>query len=331
MTKINYSSRLQNDNDSFEARCNGLKSGYAISEKTGKRVYCKHVTKEDGPFYCPKCNSKAIVRKCAEKEDHFAHKTRLSPVLTKKDQSLHTVCKDSICDYLSKQYPNGNWATERPIPESKRLGTTMIVPDISGRINNIPVAIEVQKTAYTLNKIKEKTEIYNKWGIYVLWIVPLREELGDKDFRPRLYEKYLHAMYFGRAYYWIPTKPNRLLPVHFSYSCRYIQPTSFYEDGDEKSFGGFFLTYKTIKKPISVGYIDIATELKKTERPIFKNNKWEEEIPACKIMMDTKETWWSKNEKEKMINAMENSHYQNEEFNSDDWYDSYDSYENDFS
>ena len=87
--------------DSIEARCNGLKSGYAIIEKTGKRVYCAYVTKKDGPFYCPKCNSTAIVRKCSEKEDHFAHKPRLSPVLTAKDQSLHTECKNFICNHIA--------------------------------------------------------------------------------------------------------------------------------------------------------------------------------------------------------------------------------------
>lgn len=317
--------------DSVESRCNGLKRGYAISEKTGKKVFCAYVTKKDGPFYCPKCNSTAIVRKCSEKEDHFAHKPRLSPILTVKDQSLHTECKNSICNYLSKQFPEGNWAVERSIPASERLETKMIIPDISGRINNIPVAIEVQKTAYTLNKIREKTEIYNKWGVCVLWIIPLREELGDDDFRPRLFEKYLHAMYFGRAYYWIPTKPNWLLPVHYSFSCRYIEPTSFFdEDGEEKSFGGYYLAYKTIKKPNSNGYIDIATELKKVERPLFINKKWNEEIPACKIMMDNREKWWSKHEKEEMINAMENMPYQHEDFDSEDWYDSYDYYEDEF-
>lgn len=231
---------------------------------------------------------------------------------------------------MSNQFPDGKWAVERAIDASKSLGTKRIVPDISGRINGIPIAIEVQKTAYTLNKIKEKTEIYNKWNVYVLWIIPLREELGDDDFRPRLFEKYLHAMCFGRAYYWVPTKPTRLLPVHFSYSCRYIEPTSFYdEDGEEKSFGGYYLPYKTIKRPDSIGYIDIATELKSVERHLFKNKKWDEEIPACRIMMDNKEKWWSENEKEEIMHTMENSHYQHEDFDSEEWYDSYDYYGDD--
>lgn len=312
--------------DSVDARCNGLRNGCAVSERTGKKVYCAYVTKIDGPFYCPKCGSSVIVRKCSEKEDHFAHKPRLSPVLTQKDQSLHTECKNAICNYLSQQFPNGNWAVERPINASEKLGTKTIVPDISGRIGGMPIAIEVQKTAYTLNKIKEKTEIYSKRNVFVLWIIPLKKDLGDDVFRPRLYEKYLHAMYFGRAYYWIPTKPSSLLPVHFSYSCRYITPTSFYnEDGEEKSFGGYYLAYKTLKKPNSIGYIDIATGLKGIDRPMFSNKKWDEEIPACKIMMDTNETWWSKDEKEEMIAAVENTSPQIED--PVEWYDSYDCFE----
>jgi competence protein CoiA len=309
--------------DNKSARCDGLVGGYAIRVQTNKRVYCDNVNKEDGPFYCPICMSPVIVRKCSEKEDHFAHKPRLSPVLTTKDQSLHTECKNSICKYLAEKYPEGKWAVERKIDGNPEKGIKTVVPDISGRINNVPIAIEVQRSTYTLGKIKDKTEQYYKWGVYVLWIIPLREDLGNDDFRPRLFEKYLHAMYYGRAYYWIPTKPNKLLPVHFSFSARYIEPTSFFdEEGEEHNFGDYYLPYKTIKKPNYNGFIDIATDLKKVERPLFKNKKWEEKIPACKIMMDMKEVWWPNNEKEKLIENM--SKYGH--FSEDDYYDAFDSY-----
>ena len=309
--------------DSRSARCDGLIGGYAVSVRTNKKVFCNIVTKTDGPFYCPKCMSPAIVRKCSEKEDHFAHKPKLSPILTSKDQSLHTECKNSICEYLAEKYPDGGWKVERPIESSLKRGTKRIVPDISGRINSIPIAIEIQKSTYTLNKIQDKTEQYYKWGIFVLWIIPLREDLGIDDFRPRLFEKYLHAMYYGRAYYWIPTKPNKLLPVHFSFSARYIEPTSFIdENGEEQNFGGEYRLYKTIKKPNYDGFIDIATDLKNVERPLFRNPKWAENIPACKIMMDTKEAWWSKNEKEKLISNMSSDC----QYNEDEYYDSFDNY-----
>ena len=315
-----------NSRDSYLARCNGLKRGYAISEKTGRTVFCEDVTKKDGPFYCPRCRSTVIVRKCTEKEDHIAHKSRCSPVLTEKDQTLHTECKRTICNYLSQKYPSGNWEIERPIEGRPEKGLKRIVPDISGRIDNIPIAIEVQKTAYTLNKIKEKTEQYYKRRVYVLWIIPLKQDLGEDDFRPRLFEKYLHAMYYGRAYYWTPTKPNLILPVHFSYSCRYIEPTAFYdEEGEEQSFGGYYLAYKTIKKPNHNGFVDIATDFVHKERPLFKNSKWEEEIPKCKILLDRMETWWSKNEKEKLIESLSNA--LQDYCDGDDNYDSYDLYE----
>ena len=57
---------------------------------------------------------------------------------------------------------------------------------------------------------------------------------------------------------------------------------------------------------------------------MFVNKKWSEELPACKIMMDSRKRWWSDNEKEEVIAEMSNYSYQdyNEEF-----YDSYDSYE----
>ena len=63
---------------------------------------------------------------------------------------------------------------------------------------------------------------------------------------------------------------------------------------------------------------------------MFKNKKWDQEIHACKIMMDIRDTWCSKKEKEEMINAMKDIHYQHEDIDSENWYDSYDYYEDDF-
>ena len=79
------------DNDVNESRCPGLVAGYALRKEDNQKVEATSVTKSDGPFYCAKCGSEAIVRKCSEKEDHFAHKAAKTPIATKKDKRLHEV------------------------------------------------------------------------------------------------------------------------------------------------------------------------------------------------------------------------------------------------
>jgi len=250
------------EKDSLNARCSGLSKGFALTKSENKKVFAQEVTKENGPFYCPVCLSDVIVRKCADKIDHFAHNARLSPAFTSKNQILHDKCKEEICNYLKTIFPEGNWETERPIPINKYRGwDNEIIPDISGRFGGkkgVPIAIEIQKSSYTINKIFKKTVEYSKRGIYVLWVVPLEEDLGNEPFRPRLYEKYLHSIYFGRTYYWTPKSSPNIIPIHYSPENRYIEQSTWYDTdyGEERNAGGIYLTYKTIKIP---NYINECT------------------------------------------------------------------------
>jgi competence CoiA-like predicted nuclease len=213
--------------DILTARCRGLASHAAVIQRTMTIIHAEDASKEMGPFLCPSCLSEAIVRKCSEKVDHFAHKARLSPIIRAKDHELHETVSRELLETLINIYPNGNWAKDRPIMKNEEKGLKEIVPDLSGRDNNKnPIAIEIQYTPYTIPKIYNKTIEYQKRKIFVIWIVPLREELGDDCFRPRLFEKYLHSMYYGRVYYYTPNQDKKILPVHFSPAKRWIDETS---------------------------------------------------------------------------------------------------------
>ena len=292
-----------NKYNSIEARCYELANGVAMKKSNNEKVNAKEVTKSDGPFYCPNCLSEAIVRKCTEKIDHFAHNARLSPAITSKDHTLHNKCRDEICNYLKIKYPKGNWKTERAIPKNESVGRKKdIIPDISGRFGDkntgIPVAIEIQKSSYTLNKIYNKTVEYAKLNIYVIWIVPLAKDLGDEPFRPRLYEKYLHSMYYGRTFYWTPKISPKIIPIHYSPTKRYIDETMFFDIdlGEEVTFGGYYLTYRTMKTPNYGKECFIDTDLKKNSRKEFvpKNNK--KIVPKSLILIDKQQKWWSSDE-----------------------------------
>lgn len=284
--------------DSFDARCFGLVGHQAIIKATNKVINAEAAKKAEGPFYCPSCLSEAIVRKCTDKTDHFAHKARYSSILHKKETSLHNRCRDEICASLQELFPEGKWACERKIPATENGNTKDLIPDISGRIHNMPIAIEVQTSSYTIPHIYEKTEQYKKRGVYVIWLVPLKTRLGDAFFRPRLFEKYLHSMYYGRIYYWYFGEGTKLHPVHFSPAKRYIETSTWFDTdlGEQRTVGGYDLTYKTIKSPNYGGTIDISTDFIPTARKHFHPANVKKGIPDSLIYLDKLIWWWNKDE-----------------------------------
>jgi competence protein CoiA len=285
--------------DIITARCHGLVNQKAISLQTMDFVCASDVIKEDGPFMCPSCLSDAIVRKCTEKEDHFAHKARLSPIIQSQDRELHDVVQNELLEYLVNNYPKGNWAKERTISRNDEKGLLEIVPDISGRDNNRkPIAVEIQNSAYTLRKIHIKTVEYQKRNIAVLWLVPLKEELGEEVFRPRLFEKYLHSMYYGRVYYYIPNRNKKIVPVHFSPAKRWIEESTWYDVDmqEQRTEGGYFLTYRTIKSPNFGDELELSKDFKIEENMGFQHKNVKKEVPKCITLQDTLKPWWSNQE-----------------------------------
>lgn len=300
--EIEIEQELQNDKefDTKISRCFGLTEQKAIKKSDNKSVYAENVNRADGPFFCPVCLSEAIVRKCSNKVDHFAHKARQSPLIRKKDKVLHNKCRDDIFNLLNAKFPNGKWATAREIPANKDKGYKEVVPDISGRIGDIPVAIEVQLSPYTIKRISDKVIEYQKRNpkVAVLYIIPLYEELGEEPFRPRLFEKYLHSIYNGRVYYWTPSSETMLLPVHFSPAKRWIEETTWFDTEleEERSEGGFWWTYRTIKKPNYGKPVDITTDFFKDPRKSYVPNNVKKAIPECTLFIDKQKKWWDKDE-----------------------------------
>ncbi|MBC2734076.1 MAG: hypothetical protein HF981_06935 [Desulfobacteraceae bacterium] len=279
--------------------CYGLLPGYAKNKVTNRKHFAESATKSDGPFYCPLCYSDAIIRKCVDKIDHFAHTARLSPIIKATEGHLHKECKEEICSELSKMFPEGKWDVERVIPERHYQDLPKLVPDISGRINDQRLAIEIQASSLSIKKIIRRIEGYSKRNIPILWIVPLSEPLGNKTFRPRLFERYLHSIYFGRTYYWSPGQGTTLTPVHYSLASRYIDYSEWRdENGEFQEAGGYDKYYKIIKKPLYGQLIKIETDfrLNYRKRPFTPPNE-SKSIPPSLTWQDRLNIWWDqKNE-----------------------------------
>jgi competence protein CoiA len=298
--RTDFSEKEDRRREAEEFGCHGLVGGWARRFADHRVVSAFDVTKQEGPFFCPDCYSDAIVRKCIEKRDHFAHEAPLSPAVGGLESQLHLNCKEEMLAALKSKHADGNWAIERPLPAKKKgkLQIPELRPDISGRVDGDPLVIEVQASAMSISQIIKRTTAYANWGISMLWIVPLKKPLGAGAFRPRLYERYFHAMYFGRTYYWWPGMGTQLLPVHYGTEMRHIPYSEWYEQGGELvTVGGYDKAYKAIKRPEQGPPVCISADCAPIARNPFVPENKKKTVPTCLLWFDGKEPWWSREQR----------------------------------
>jgi len=191
-----------------------------LSAKKGLALKNTHLIKiEDAligeQYICKDCGGLLGVKNPTDKVKHFFHIESKSSFESENESELHYDCKMSILQELQKKFPDGNWQEERYIKQIRAR------PDISGRINGKPIVVEVQHSPLTPAEIKRRTSKYDSMGIYTIWVVPYyRIHTGLKS--PKLYEKFLHALYKGNLYVW---SFEGLFSLHFYYhskSKRYV-------------------------------------------------------------------------------------------------------------
>ena len=281
--------------EAHEVGCDGLIAGVAIRLETGNRVPARNMTKQDGPFVCPKCWTPAVVHKDrgGGKIEHFAHNAPLSPLVAYGESATHKSAKEEICQALEQAFPDGNWAVERTL-KNKLTGKPELRPDISGRIGKTPLVIEIQWSTLSLATILKRSIGYKKWNIPVLWILPLAKDIED-EFRPRSFERYLHSMYFGRVYYWKKGDGLLVTPTHFDGTERWVDTREWVDSGGEQSAGGYFKRLRLLKVANKSEKIYIHQHFHQNERPEF--TPWCEKckIPELILWQDDLAVWWDVN------------------------------------
>lgn len=283
--------------DAHEVGCYGLVAGLATRTRTGEKVHANEATRDFAPFHCAECLTDAVLRKCTDRIDHFAHKARLSPVVPRCETKLHKQCKEEIRDCLIDIFPAGNWACERPILPNKAKKIPLLVPDVSGRIGEFPVVIEIQASYLTISKIIQRAAGYNARKCAIIWIVPLTEDLGDHIFRPRLYERYLHSIYYGRTYYWLAGDGLMLRPIHYGVAYRHIDTSDWYDtNGELRQAGGYTRPYKIVKKPIYGKRTHLVKDFHWHRRREFVPLNEKRAVPPLITWQDTLTPWWDRAE-----------------------------------
>ncbi len=141
----------------------------------------------------------------------------------------------------------------------------------------------------SVNEITSRTIAYEKLGIHVLWIALYDDALKEEKYSPKAWEKWCHAAYFGRVYYWL--SGITIVPVHFAEYKLYVEPSSWYGDGgEERTAGDYYKSSKRYKRPCIGKLLNLATDFKFISKPEWKQGTVY--VPKCKICHDNLQKWW---------------------------------------
>ncbi|HEX8177048.1 MAG TPA: competence protein CoiA family protein [Pyrinomonadaceae bacterium] len=241
----------------------------AIRELDGLKVGAWEVERDERPFLCPCCAEVVTLRRGGIIAPHFAHKPPVTCEYGTGESEEHRRCKISIFEALAA-HPR-----VRKCEMERDLGA--VRPDVSAYINDVPVAIEVQASNLTLEKIAHRTQEYARRGIYVLWLPIYKESLKAELYSPRPFERWLHEAYFGRVYYWV--EGLRVQPVHFrDYLTRVRGRTHDYEK------------LSTKKVPIDAEAAILTDDFIPVERQPWSRDFIK--IPQAKLFMDRRPAWY---------------------------------------
>lgn len=215
-------------------------------------------SKANGPFACPACEGEVTLHQGRFKVHHFAHKPPMTCSYGKGETETHRRCRVEIYQGLLSE-PNVRDA------QLERSSLKTVRPDISAWIGKVPVAIEVQISALALETAIHRTLEYAKKKIYILWLAQWKPELDSDSYRPSVLERWLHATYFGRVYYW--KSGLTVVPYHFETLHRTTEFYEWYEPGGfYNSAGGDTYTLKSIKQPVRGKPLNIVADFAARKR-----------------------------------------------------------------
>lgn len=231
---------------------------------SGHRAAANRVEKLHGPFHCPHCSTQVVLKKGRVVVHHYAHKPQESCQYARETRE-HLTTKQQIADSL--RAANETCSLEHTVGNQRA--------DVLWVRKFVQIAIEIQHSNLSLNEMFDRTNGWAQKNHAVLWVVPWKNNLlQNTRCTPRQFEKWLHALYFGRVYYW----NRRIIPVHFN--PYYLENNDY---GPRRS--------KRYRR------VAIGREIEITDLIMRSRNSWEGggwcKIPECVVMIDKLDTWWS--------------------------------------
>lgn len=234
-------------------------------DRGGRKVGAWEAERTGGPFGCQCCCREVVLRRGGIIAAHFAHKPPINCEYGSGESEEHRRCKLEIYEHLARHPRVAKCEMER------NLGP--VRPDISAYLDGVPFAVEVQLSALTAEKIERRTAEYCAKNIFVLWLPLYSAALARDLYNPRPWERWLHAAYFGRVYYWV--RGLTVVPIHFrNYYARVRGRTRDYEKLSER------------KVPISGRSLDLAEDFRPLRRAAFRVGA-NLLIPPATLLIDT--------------------------------------------
>lgn len=229
----------------------------AKRKSDGQTVTAYLESKRNAPFLCADCGDEVILKSGRRRTNHFAHANPLTCRFAQGESEAHRYCKLEIYESLLRMSNVTGAALERPLAGNR--------PDVSAYINGVPVAIEVQISSLSLETIMRRTIAYHQKGIYVLWLLQWTPELDSERYAPLMWEKWIHAAYFGRVYYWI--EGLQVVSYTFEPSLKSVPKKTWYaSDGRKMTGGGYSRRLKHRRTAVRGPNLNLATDFVPTER-----------------------------------------------------------------
>ena len=234
-----------------------------------------------GPFACPSCRGEVVLRGGRRRIDHFAHVVERKCSHDLGESENHRRCKAEIWVCLNDAPHVADLQLERPLGEVRA--------NVSANINGVPVAIEVQISNLSLADIIRRTKEYTRRGIYVLWLARWRPALDSGRYSPKPWERWLHAAYFGRGYYW--RGQTTVVPYHFDPGHVHAPARTWFDPrGNKKSSRGYSRRSLRWIRSVRGQVLNLLTDFNARNRDWWKGGDME--IPPSKLYCDFKPVFW---------------------------------------
>ena len=128
-------------------------------DKDGKTINLLDSTSINGPFYCPACKTPLRLKKGKIKIPHFAHVSLQNcDSWSENESAQHLGLKLSLYQWFKEKE---KVELEKYVPEIKQTADLLV---------NDKLAIEIQCSPLSLQRLEERTVSYKEMGYYVLWL-----------------------------------------------------------------------------------------------------------------------------------------------------------------
>lgn len=248
----------------------------ARRKSDGQTVNAYFEKSRNGPFACLQCNEQVILKTGRLRVNHFAHVNSIACKFAEGESEKHRRCKLEIFLALRNTPGVENVALELPLEEVR--------PDVCATIKGVPVAIEVQISSLSVETIMRRTIDYHRKGIYVLWLLQWTPALDRPRYTPRVWEKWIHAAYYGRVFYWI--EGLTVVSYHFEPVLKCIPKTEWYSaTGKKMTGGGYTHRLKRYRTAVRGEILNLAQDFGPKQRYWWQGDGVK--VPDAKLFMNT--------------------------------------------